>query len=103
VRAEGGLYRLLGERKLERNHRIDRARFSRPWLILSETWGRKDDAGSDAIMGPTCQWEKIRERRTGLGEREKWAMGCLRSWARFCPHGLLLFSYFLSLFFSVFF
>jgi hypothetical protein len=99
----GGLYRHVGERKSERNRRIDRARFSRPRLILSETWGRKDDVGSDAIVGPMCQREKRRERRTGSGEREKWAVGCLRSRAGFNPRGLLLFSYFLSLFFSIFF
>jgi hypothetical protein len=103
VRAEGGLYRCVGERKSERKRPIDRTRFSRPRLILSETWGRKDDTGSDAIVGPTCQREKRRERRTGSGEREKWVVGCLRSRAGFCPRGLLLFSYFLSLFFSVFF
>jgi hypothetical protein len=42
-------------------------------------------------------------KSNGSGGRGKRAVGCLRSRAEFGPQGLLIFSYFLSLFFSVFF
>jgi hypothetical protein len=68
MREVGDLIGTRGEAKTEQVHRIDHTGFSRPRFILSKTWGRKDDVGSDAIVGTTCQRGK---RKRGVPVRER--------------------------------
>jgi hypothetical protein len=52
--------------------------------------GKKGDAGSDVIAGPTCQREE-EEGHTDLVETPWWAMGRFPAWARVLPHSPFLF------------
>jgi hypothetical protein len=59
-------------------------------LVLSETWGRKDDAGSDVIMGPTCQRGK---KEGGVPIREEGEVGrgsVSRLGPKLCPAALFI-------------
>jgi hypothetical protein len=71
-------------------------------LILSETWGRKVDASSDAVVGPMCQREKRREGRTGSGGRRDGPWAIFPVWARVCPEVLFFFLFSFPFFFSEF-